>query len=89
MIQILGLRVSKMYALVVIEEHVHDISRNQVLSAPDLGRGFHPLHTSLGVFVDELIVAVVVLSRDRPRLGVGGSFFRVVVRAGVLETGIV
>jgi hypothetical protein len=78
------------YALEMAGRHLHDISCDQVLLGPDLGRRFHLLHAGLGISVNELIVAVVVLGRDRAWLSVGGGFFSIVFkRAGVLETGIV
>jgi hypothetical protein len=80
-------------ALKVSEHDLHDIGCDQVLLSPDLGRRFHLLHAGLGISVNGLIVAVVVLGRDRAWLGVCsgcGGFFRVVfMGAGVLETGIV
>ena len=54
---------------------LHDISRDQMLLSPNLGRGFHLLHAGLGISVNELIVAVVVLGRDLAWLGVCGGLF--------------
>jgi hypothetical protein len=90
MIQILFVSCQWVYALEMAGRHLHDISCDQVLLGPDLGRRFHLLHAGLGISVNELIVAVVVLGRDRAWLSVGGGFFSIVFkRAGVLETGIV